>query len=300
MARTTGRTEQPGLLDHMRSEFPCVPFGVPYRSGDRRGKLAGERRHIGRPSMITRWTRATTCFMVMAVWRNGHSCDRQISKSRSRSSIRPLRRSPALVRVIRADPNGPAIDFILTGRGAPEDAPSDRACIPIWHCRRSPAPSDRSRRVSLWHGSPGRPRTGRFARRPRRDSLIRSTRYRCAPAAQRPLIASRSLTIRKKSSSSVGSTDRVTLTDDESRVAYRLSGMLQYSHRFCCGSAIAAAATAPGIAAISAWASSRWQARSNSAAVPHWRRTQSMNEVFQPRCRSIRVNRSKSLIDSRC
>jgi hypothetical protein len=107
-----GTHQRPELLNHMRSEFPCVPFGVP---------CAPE-------TVVESWQKsvATSVAQVdhpldssddllhgygcVAEWTLVRQTDLEIEIALKYPPASPIAR---LVRVIRADPDGPAIDFIL-------------------------------------------------------------------------------------------------------------------------------------------------------------------------------------------
>ncbi|WP_244306385.1 hypothetical protein [Paraburkholderia lacunae] len=104
---------QAGLIGHMRSEFPCVPFGVPYAPdtveeswrqsldtpvADYDPALDASDDLLHGYGCVAEWTlvRQTAHEIVIAL-------DYPVSSSIAR-----------VVRMIRADPNSPAIDFTLT------------------------------------------------------------------------------------------------------------------------------------------------------------------------------------------
>ncbi|MGW1419910.1 hypothetical protein ACWAT4_07280 [Bradyrhizobium manausense] len=106
-------TFEPPLLNHLRSEFPCVPFGVPHAAesatapwrsslaggtADREGKLDPSDDILHGYSSISNWELI------------GQE-DGEIQIGITYPETSPIRR---LTRTLRADPDRPAIDFTLT------------------------------------------------------------------------------------------------------------------------------------------------------------------------------------------
>jgi len=104
---------QPGLLGHMRSEFPCVPFGVPYvpeavveswqpsfaaPEPDRDDPLDASDDLLHGYCCVNEWTLV-------------RQADHEIGIALEYPATSSIAR---VTRVIRADPNGPAIDVTLT------------------------------------------------------------------------------------------------------------------------------------------------------------------------------------------
>ncbi|WP_246217328.1 hypothetical protein [Paraburkholderia panacisoli] len=107
-----GTHQRPELLNHMRSEFPCVPFGVSY----------------AREAVVESWQESVTTpvteshalldssddllhgYGCVTDWTLVRQTDLEIEIALEYPPASPIAR---LVRVVRADPNGPAIDFSL-------------------------------------------------------------------------------------------------------------------------------------------------------------------------------------------
>ncbi|MFD1561043.1 hypothetical protein ACFSHT_36270 [Paraburkholderia silviterrae] len=107
-----GTPEQAGLLGQLRSEFPCVPFGVPYAP---EAVVDGWRKSLAAPvderdASLDESDDLLHGYACVGEW----SLVRQTDFAIEIALEYPLASSIArLVRVIRADPNGPAIDFSL-------------------------------------------------------------------------------------------------------------------------------------------------------------------------------------------
>jgi hypothetical protein len=108
-----GTPEQAGLLGQLRSEFPCVPFGVPYLP----------------ETVVDSWQQSLATavaeddhpldesddlqhgYTCVAAWTLVRQTDLSIEIALEYPSTSSIAR---VVRVIRADPDGPAIDFSVT------------------------------------------------------------------------------------------------------------------------------------------------------------------------------------------
>ena len=105
-----GTSEQPGLLGQLRSEFPCVPFGVPYSPEtvvvDWQESVAtpvAEHDHL-----LDASDDLLHGYACVGEWTLVQQSDLAIEIALEYPSASSIAR---VIRTVRADPNGPAIDF---------------------------------------------------------------------------------------------------------------------------------------------------------------------------------------------
>ena len=105
--------QQPELLNHMRGEFPCVPFGVPYAPA---AVVESWRESFTRPvaepdPLLGSSDDLLHEYGSVTEWTLVRQTDFEIEIELEYPAASPIAR---LVRVVRADPKSAAIDFSLT------------------------------------------------------------------------------------------------------------------------------------------------------------------------------------------
>ncbi|WP_341318082.1 hypothetical protein WN982_23575 [Paraburkholderia sp. IMGN_8] len=108
-----GSPEPAGLLGHMRSEFPCVPFGVPYEP---EAVEENWRKSLATP--VAEYDPSLDAsddllhgYCSVGEWTLVRQTDHDIEIALEYPASSSIAR---VTRVIRADPDGPAIDFHVT------------------------------------------------------------------------------------------------------------------------------------------------------------------------------------------
>lgn len=105
--------QQPELLNHMRSEFPCIPFGVPYApEAVVESWQESLTRPVAEPEALLGWSDDLLHgYGCVTDWTLVQQTESEIEIELEYPAASPIAR---LVRVVRADPKSPAIDFSLT------------------------------------------------------------------------------------------------------------------------------------------------------------------------------------------